>query len=72
MHIDSSKTKVAQDNLVLFGDLELILGLPCLLPMLEVVHILTKFAQCRNVFIVEFVDAMKLVEVDLFCLYTNP
>ncbi len=40
MHLDSSKTKATQDNLVLLGDLEFILGLPRLLPMLVVVHIL--------------------------------
>jgi hypothetical protein len=33
MHLDSSKTKAAQNNLVLLGDLELILGLPCSLLM---------------------------------------
>jgi hypothetical protein len=72
MHLDSSKTKAAQDNFVLFGDLELIFRLPCLLPMLEVMHIFINFAQHRNVFIVEFMDAMTLAEVELFCLYTNP
>jgi len=44
MHLDLMKSKVIQNNLVLFGDLELILGLPCLLPILEVVHTLIKFA----------------------------
>jgi hypothetical protein len=44
MHLDLVKNKIAQDNLVLFGDFEPILGLPCFLPMLEVVHILIKFA----------------------------
>jgi hypothetical protein len=37
---------------------------------LEVVHILIKFAQHQNVFIVEFMDVMKLVEAELFHLYT--
>jgi hypothetical protein len=44
MHLDLVKSKVVQDNLVLFGDFELILGLPYFLPMLKVVHILIKFA----------------------------
>jgi hypothetical protein len=70
IHLDSYKTKAAQDNLVLFGDLEFNLGLPFLLPMLEVMHILIKFAQCQNVFIVEFVDVVKLAEAELFRLYT--
>ncbi len=72
MHLDSSKTKAAQNNLVLFGDLELILPLPCLLPMLEVMHIFINFAQRQDVFIVEFMDAMKFAEVELLCLYITP
>ncbi len=71
MHLDSSKTKVAQNNLVLIGDLKLILDLPCLLPMLEVVHILIKFAQRQDVFIVEFADVMKLAKTELFYLYID-
>jgi hypothetical protein len=58
--------------LVLLGDLKLIFGLPCLLPMLEVVHTLIKFAQCRYVFIVEFMDVIKFANVELFKLYTDP
>jgi hypothetical protein len=46
MHLDLMKNKIIQDNLVLLNDLELIFGLPCLLPMLEVVHTLIKFVQC--------------------------
>ncbi len=29
IHLDSYKTKATQNNLVLFGDLEFNLGLPC-------------------------------------------
>jgi hypothetical protein len=39
--------------------------------MLEVVHIWIKFAQHRDVFIVEFVDVVKFVEAELFRLYTD-
>jgi len=46
IHLDSYKTKATQNNLVLFNDLEFNLGLPCLLPMLEAMHILIKIAQC--------------------------
>jgi len=41
---------------------ELILDLSYLLPILEVVHSLIKFAQRQDVFIIEFVDVVKLVE----------
>jgi hypothetical protein len=52
----------AHNNLDLLCGLELILGLPYLMPILEVVHILTKYAQCENVFIINFVDAINFVE----------
>jgi hypothetical protein len=41
----NKKNKVVQNNVVLLCDLELIIGLPCFLPMLEVVHILFRFVQ---------------------------
>ncbi len=40
--------------------------------MLEVVHIFIKFAQHWDVFIVEFVDVVKLAKAKLFHLYTDP
>jgi hypothetical protein len=46
-------------------DLELILGLLCILPMLEVVHTLINFIQKWNVFIFKFLDVMKLIEAKL-------
>jgi hypothetical protein len=47
-------------------DLELILGLPCILPMLEVVHNLINFIQKWDVFISEFLDVMKLIKAKLY------
>jgi hypothetical protein len=52
-----SENKVVQNNLVLLGDLEFILGLPCVNPMLEVVHILIK---CQDLFIIEFVHVCQI------------
>jgi len=42
-HLDSSKNKATQDNLVLLDNLEFIFGVPYLLPMLKVVQTLMKF-----------------------------
>ncbi len=53
-------------------DLELILALPCLMPMLEVIHTFIKYAQHQDVFIVNFVDAMNSAEAELFHLHANP
>jgi hypothetical protein len=72
MYMDASKSKHVWNNLDLLCDLELVLGLPCILPMLEVVHTLIKYAQRWDVFICEFLDVVKLVEVELYQLYVDP
>jgi hypothetical protein len=59
MHIDASKSKPTKKILDLLCDLELVLGLPCIFPMLEAVHTLIKYAQRRNAFICEFTDVVK-------------
>jgi hypothetical protein len=45
MHTKSPKNDIANKNLNALCDMELILGLPCLLPLLESVHKLIKIAQ---------------------------
>ncbi len=72
MYMDAPKSKHAQDNLDFLCDLELVIGLPCILPMLEVVHTLIKYAQRWNVFICEFLDTMKSIEGKLYHLYVIP
>jgi hypothetical protein len=44
MHDESVKFDVVRKNLSSIFDLEVILGLPCILPMLECVHVLIKVA----------------------------
>lgn len=43
MVIDSGFVEVARTNLVNLCDLHAILGLPCILPMLQFINVLTKF-----------------------------
>jgi hypothetical protein len=45
MHAESPKNDIASKNLNVLCDVELILGLPCLLPLFECVHKLIKIAQ---------------------------
>jgi hypothetical protein len=52
MHTNAPKNKPTWDSLDLLCDLELVLGLPRILPMLEVVHTLIKYAQRWDIFIV--------------------
>jgi len=44
MHSDCEKIKSTHDNFELLCDLDLILGLPCVMSILEVVHFLIKYA----------------------------
>jgi hypothetical protein len=44
MHIKSPKSDIANKNLNVLCDMELILGLPCLLPLFKCVHKLIKIA----------------------------
>ncbi len=72
MHSDYEKNKYVRDNFELFYDPYLILGLPCVMPILEVVHSFIEYAQHGDVFIMDFLDAINLVKVKLFHLYTDP
>ncbi len=51
MHTYAPKSKFAWENLDLLCDLELVFDLLCILPMLEVVHTLIKYARRHEVFI---------------------
>jgi len=53
-------------------DVELILGLPCILPLLECVHMLIKIAQGRNAFVCDFVETIKLAQHEFYKLYCDP
>jgi hypothetical protein len=54
-------------------DVKLILGLPCILPSLECVHMLIKITQGKDVFVCDFVNlSIKLVQHKFSKLYYNP
>jgi hypothetical protein len=57
------KIKYSPNNFELLCDLDLILGLPCVMPILEVVHSFIKYAQCQNVFIMDFLHVINLVKI---------
>ncbi len=62
---------VATTNYELFCDVETMMGLTCVLLMLEVVQSLNKLAQNRDCFICDFVAIMKLTQIDLYNLYVD-
>jgi hypothetical protein len=56
-------------NLELLCNVEVFIGLICIIPMLECVQNLSKFAQTCDVFICDFVDVLKNCVGDLYCMY---
>jgi hypothetical protein len=66
MHDDASCNNVSNENLNLLCNLELIMGLLTILPLLDCVHSLIKFAQSRDVFMGDFINAMKMCQLELY------
>jgi hypothetical protein len=52
MHMDMPKKKVVIKSLDMLCSLELVFGLPCIFPMLEMVYMLIKHAQRWDVFMI--------------------
>jgi hypothetical protein len=63
---------VVATNYELLCDVEIVMGLTCVLPMLEEVQNLNKLAQNIDCFICDFVVVMKLIQVDLYKVYVDP
>jgi hypothetical protein len=59
-------------NYELLCDVERMMGLTYVLPMLEIVQNLSKLAQNKNSFICDFVVVVKMIQVDLYNLYVDP
>lgn len=57
---------MAKASLELFCDVEMFLGLTCIIPMLELVQGLSKFAHNWDIFICNFVVTIKEYEVQLY------
>jgi hypothetical protein len=53
-------------NLDLFCDLHMLMGMFCLLPLLESMNVLIKFAQGKDIFICDFVAIVKIYQANLY------
>jgi hypothetical protein len=51
--------ELAKANFLNLCDIHMILGLPCILPMLEFVNGLMKFVQSKDVFVCDYIAALK-------------
>lgn len=68
---DSATNATAKVNYELLCDVATLLGLSYVLPLLETIAGLSKFAQGRHTFICHFVCAMKLTKADLLTMYCD-
>jgi hypothetical protein len=63
------KVNVNSTHLV---DVEVLLGLLCVFPLLEIVHNLVKFNQMRDTFSCDFIVTIKICQEDVvFCILTH-
>ncbi len=68
---DLPTNHVAATNYELLCDVETMMGLTCVLLMLEAVQNLNKLVQNKDCFISDFVASMKLIQVDIYNLYVD-
>ncbi len=52
-------------------DIDLIFGLHYILAFLELVHMLIKYAQRRDVYICDFIEAIKMCKSKMYKLYND-
>ncbi len=50
---------------------KIVMGLRCVLPMLEAMQRLTKLAQNKEIFICDFVLAMKFCQFEIYTMYVD-
>jgi hypothetical protein len=56
----------------LFCDVNLLISLSCLLPMLQTIHILIIFTHKKDVFVCHYVATIKIYLGQLYSHYSNP
>ncbi len=70
--MDAPINMLVVENLDLLCDLELVFGLLCILPMLEMVHKLIKYIKKSNVFIIDFFARERSIKATIYWLYVDP
>jgi hypothetical protein len=67
---DMNTMVVAKTNMGYLCDIEMIMGLICIIPLLEAMHTLIKLVQGQNIFVCDFVTSIKSC-VELYNMYFN-
>ncbi len=68
---DNASLMVAKVNFEFFCDMNLLISLSCMLPMLETVHALIKFAHKRDIFVRLYCSHQNLSRIALFSLFKS-
>jgi hypothetical protein len=68
MHVESANSNVVGKNLNVFCDVELILGLSCILSLLETIHTFIKITQSQDI----SDCVVKLAHHEFYRLYCDP
>ena len=71
MHVDAPKSKFAREDLEGLCNIEVLLDLLCILPILEVVRSLIKIAQKWDIFLCDFIESLMLCEAELYRMYVD-
>ncbi len=72
MALKASIVAFTKSNLFLFIDVEMFVGVECYyMSLLEIIHFLIKFAQLHDVFICDFIIAIKICEGDVYHMYCD-
>jgi hypothetical protein len=71
MHIKNERNEPILRNLIVLCDVEVILGIPCILTTFECVHALIKIAHSMDVFVCEFVEFVKLAHQKLYWFHCD-
>jgi hypothetical protein len=58
-------------NLQYLCDIEVVMGLANIMPLLESVHVLIKFTQAHDTFLCDFVTVVKMCCVELYNMYLD-
>ena len=62
----------ARENYDLLCDIGTLLGLPCIMPLLDSVNSLMKFVQSDDTFVSDYVAAVKICQGELYMMYSDP
>jgi hypothetical protein len=70
-HDGVPRNNTVSENLNFLCQLELILSLIAIFPLLDSVHTLIKFAQSCDVFMCDFINVVKICQLEFYQLYND-